>query len=193
MARQALKWPSEARGYYIKFFRLQERLRAHLKMAQEVARQKRLISLKKELTDPEATLSNIYDLLPAMQDTLEGIAAIRKKQIDAVMASGNTRTGRHPNWFVLTLELTSLTRDIAEIMPLIVLDAGRLQDVGAITKTTRALKIANQIREKQLSLPLDQAEIGLDEHGLETIIDLSPVTHILDLNSWQLNTIRSTK
>lgn len=178
---RAAPWPVKTRIHYIRFFRLQERLRVHLKLAQELATTKRLISYRKQLVEPDGVLRNIYDFLERMHQALGEIAKVRNL------------SGRPPKWFQVTMELATLTEVISKTMPLIEQDLNQLLDVAVIKKTTRALNAANQIREKQLSLPLDQAEIGLDEHGLETIIDLSPVTHILDFNSWQLHTIKSIK
>lgn len=179
---RVLPWPTETRPHYIRLFGLQERLRGHLKFANELAVAKRLISYEKELTEKDGVLRNIYHFLKEMDEEIDEIRAARDVAI----------TGHRPKWLEITLEVKSLNRQISEKMPLIEQDLKNRLDVAVIKKTNEALMAARSIRDSLLSLRLDNSQIDIDENGFETITDLTPPppqTHLLDLNSWQLLTI----
>lgn len=183
MTRQVKPWPTAARPHYIRLFSLGERLRVHLKVAQELADAKRLISYRKQLCEPDGVLKNIYELIALMQ--------IEIGEARAIYEVGETG-GRPPKWFEIIKEVSRLTDHIKGKMLLIEHDLKYQLDVAVIKKTSEAGVSAYKIRESLLSLRLDQSDIELDKHGLEVIVDQSR-THLLDLNLWQLNTIRPSK
>lgn len=183
MAKRGKTWPIAARPNYIRLFSLTERLRVHLKVAQELAHAKRLISYRKQLCEADGVLRNIYDLITQIQ--------VETGEIKAIYGIRET-AGRPPKWFEISRDIHGLTDSIKGKMLLIEQDLKYHLDVAVIKKTDEACISAYSIREKLLSLPLDESKIELDKHGLEVIVDQSEA-HILDLKLWQLNTIRIIK
>lgn len=193
-------WPAQTRKHYIKLFSLQERLRARLKLAQELAVHN--LETKFPGTNPRKTnpipivgkqqpgdylkkyideqLPHIRYYLSRMQGEIE--------QIKRAFASG-----RHPNWYKQALKVEDLTVTIWEKMDdiqvhlLLTLKgdyrAIRESNKVVIDETRTAIETALQIRKELDLLRPGDTTIGLDEFGIyEIIIDLAPQPqHYLDL------------
>lgn len=201
-------WPEQTRPHYKKLFDLQERLRARLKLAQELAVHNLVVkypSLNLRKTNPipipgkqpenhlkkyqEEELPYIRYYLSRMQGEIE--------QIKRAFT-----TGKRPNWYKQIMKVEDLTVEIWEAMDdiqvhLLLTLRG---DSRAIKKSNEiiieemkiVIKTALKIKDELLFIRPDQTIIGLDEYGIfDTIIPLAPEPeeqHFIDLTTtavWQ--------
>lgn len=180
-------WPEDKRANYIRLFSLQERLRVHIKMAQELA--KRNYQLKYN-TDPRKTnpirIANRPDdhLRRYREEQWPEIRGYLKyicEEIDEIKRA--YRGGRHPEWYKSILMAENLAHQILEKMESIQIQlivtlrnniSIKESNQAVIGETAKVLILARDLRETLLFVPLDQAKVGLDDYGFEAVIDLSP-------------------
>lgn len=192
------KWPEQTREHYIRLFSLQERMRAHLKMAQELAiRNYRLkYDSNPRKTSPIRIAGRQDDYLrryredqwPEIKQYLKHI----NEEIQEIKAV--YKGGRPPKWYQQIAMVDILAERIFGKMELIQVQLIYTLQVSSpikesnqaiIDETAKVLIIARDLREVLLFVPLDRAKIGLDEYGFEAILDLSK-QHYLDLTQIQL-------
>lgn len=194
-------WPEDKRENYIRLFSLQERLRAHLKMAQELAvRNYRLkYDTNPRKTNPIRIAGRPDDHLrryreeqwPEIREYLKHIS----EEIDEIKRA--YKAGRYPKWYDALVMAEGLVEQILDKMEMIQIQlivhlrkngqqAIKESNETIINETAKVLILARDMREVLLSVPLDRAKIGLDQYGFEAIIDLS-TQHYLDLTQilWQ--------
>lgn len=193
------RWPEQTRQNYIKLFALQERLRAHLKMAQQLALKSYQVNYpgNPRKTNPIRIPGRHEDYLKKYREDqwpeIKFYLLRMRQEIQAIKAA--YKGGRPPKWYEQIAGVETLTEQIWEKMELIQAhliitlkdnnQALRASNQVIIEETAGLLGIARDIREALLFVPLDRAKIGLDKYGFEAIIDLS-VQHYLDLTPiWQ--------
>lgn len=199
-------WPPEIRENYIRLFSLQERMRAHLKMAQELAR--RNYQLKYNL-DPRKTqpirLANRPDdyLRRYREDQWPEIKYYLHDMDEEIQEIKSAyKGGRYPKWYESILMTEKIAGQILDKMEmiqaqLIITLRGNGQAIKEINQTiidetAQVLILARDLREVLTFVPLDQAKIGLDKYGFEAILDLAK-PHIMDLSILWQNQHRKTK
>lgn len=208
-------WPTETRSHYIKLFALQERLRAHLKMAQQLALKNYQLNYPESArkTQPIRIVGRYEDYLKKYREDqwpdIRHYLQHMRQEIGRIKAV--YKIGRPPKWYERIagaeakevagqiveeiIGIETLTEQIWEKMQLIqahliITLQGDNQSLRAsnqviIEETAGVLEIARDIREALLFFPLDRAKVGLDKYGFEAIIDLSK-PYTLDLTSiWQ--------
>lgn len=200
-------WPPSIRENYIRLFSLQERMRAHLKMAQELAR--RNYNLKYNLdprkTNPIRLAGRPDDHLRRYREDQWPEIKYYLHEIDGEMQEIKSayRGGRYPKWYESILMAEKIAGQILDKMEmiqaqLIITLRGNGQAIKEINQTiidetAQVLILARDLREVLLFVPLDQAKIGLDKYGFEAILDLSK-PHIMDLTLlWQNQHRKTTK
>lgn len=192
-------WPEQARPHYIKLFALQERLRAHLKMAQQLALKNYQLNYPENArkTQPIRIAGRYEDYLKKYREDqwpeIKFYLLRMRQEIQDIRAA--YKGGRPPKWYESISMVETLAEEIWEKMELIQIhliltlqgnnQALRESNKVIIDETARVLIIARDIREVLLFVPLDRAKIGLDKYGFEAIIDLSE-QHYLDLTQIQL-------
>jgi hypothetical protein len=193
-------WPEDKRENYIRLFSLQERLRAHLKMAQELAvRNYRLkYDTNPRKTNPIRIASRPDDYLRRYREDqwpeIRGYLKHISQEIQIIKAA--YKGGRHPKWYEAIGMVENLAGQILDKMEMIqvqlivTLRSNGHQSIkesnqAIIDETAKVLILARDLREILLFVPLDRAKIGLDDYGFEAILDLSK-PHIMDLSTiWQ--------
>lgn len=190
-------WPEQVRPNYIRLFSLQERLRVHLKMAQELAKRNYYLKYdtKPRKTNPMFIAGRQDDYLrkyredqwPEIKHYLKHISG-EIKQIKSAY-----RGGRPPKWYEQIAMVETLTEQILEKMELIQVQlivtlrsnglSIKESNRAIIEETAKVLIIARDLREVLLFVPLDQSKIGLDEYGFEAILDLATKQHYLDFST----------
>lgn len=182
-------WPTETRPHYIKLFALQERLRAHLKMAQQLA----LKNYRVKHPDSSPRKTNPIRIVSRQDDYLKKYREDQWPEIKHYLLRMHLeikeikkayKGGRPPKWHDQIVMVETLTEQILEKMEmiqanLIITFQGQGQTIKEINKsiiagTARVLIIARDLREVLLFVPLDRAKVSLDEYGFEAIVDLSP-------------------
>lgn len=197
-------WPAQTREHYKKLFTLQEYLRAHLMLAQELAR--RNYNLKQpRKTKPipirvipgppaagkqqENYLRRYLDeKLPDVQSYLISM----RQQIKPIKEAFTS--GRHPKWYKQILRVEKLTLNIWEKMEmiqanLIVTLRGEGETIKKINEviieeTAGALEDALRIREALLFFRPNHTIPGVDDFGIEAILEAprqQPEQHFMDL------------
>lgn len=178
-------WPVETRPHYISLFLFQEHMRAHLKLAQELAVQNYRLKYggNPRKTNPMRIVGRQDDHLKEYQ--AEQLPKVRRNltrmqnEIDGIK-SAFTST-KHPKWYKQTLEVEKLTGRIWKKMNaievnLILTESYPIKksNESIIEETRQALEIAWDIRKKLLFFRPDQIAFGLDDFGIyEIIIDLA--------------------
>lgn len=200
-------WPEQARPNYLKLFGLQERLRAHLKMAQQLALKSYQLNYPENprKTNPIRIAGRYEDYLKKYREDqwpeIKFYLLRMRQEIQAIKAA--YKGGRPPKWYEAITGIETLTEQIWEKMELIQAhliitlkdnnQALKASNQVIIEETAGVLGIAYNIREALLSVPLDRAKIGLDKYGFEAIIDLSE-QHYLDLTPiWQQSRQKKTR
>lgn len=195
-------WPEDKRENYIRLFSLQERLRAHLKMAQELAvrnyRLKYEVPTNPRKTNPIRIAGRPDDYLrryredqwPEIKQYLKHIG----DEIQNIKAA--YKGGRPPKWYEQIVMAETLAERILNKMELIqvqliyTLQSNspiKESNQAVIDETAKVLILARDLREVLTFVPLDRARIGLDKYGFEAIIDLSK-PHFMDLSQiWHRN------
>ena len=196
---RAIPWPQKTRQHYIKLFSLQERLRAHLKVASDLLSKNRIAEYHQDQV-PEF----LY-YLPRMQTEISKIKRIYTPD----------KHGRWPIWYKNTHTISDLTEQMIYTSKIIdtslaiflrkedknLLPQANYQDYidGIVKQTVDMLADARQLRKILWKLPLDGSIIAPDDWGIEAVIDLSktesepkpepepePEQHFLDLTPiWQ--------
>lgn len=195
-----VKWPEQTREHYIRLFSLQERLRVHLKMAQELA--KRNYYLKYD-TNPRKTnplrIAGRQDdyLRKYREDQWPDIKLYLKYMGDEIRTIKSAyKGGRPPKWYEQISMVETLTEQILEKMELIQVQlivtlrsnglSIKESNKAIIEETAKALILARDLREVLLFVPLDRAKIGVDEFGFEAILENLTEPFIMDLTTlWQ--------
>lgn len=199
-------WPEQTRPHYIRLFSLQERMRVHLKMAQELARRNYYLNYDTppRKTQPIRIAGRRDDHLrkyredqwPEIKHYLKHIC----DEIDEIKAA--YKGGRHPKWYESILMVENLAGQILEKMEMIqvqlivTLRSGsqsvKESNETIIKETAKVLIMARDLREVLTFVPLDRSKPGEDEYGFEAIIDLSK-PHIMDLSAIWQNQRRTTQ
>lgn len=188
------RWPEQTRPHYIKLFALQERLRAHLKMAQQLA----LKNYESKHSDGNPRKTNPIRIVSRQDDYLRKYRedqwpeikyylSLMRQEIQEIKSA--YKGGRPPKWYEGILMAETLTEQVWEKMEMIQAhliitlqssQAIKESNKSIIDETAKVLILARDLREVMLFVPLDQAKIGLDKYGFEAILDLSK-PHIMDL------------
>lgn len=185
-------WPEQTLPHYKNLFDLQERLRARLKLAQELAVHN--LEMKYPSLDPRKT-SPIPIPGKQPEDYLdkyktEQLPYIRyylsRMQGEIEQIKRAFTSGRRPNWYKQTLLVEELAvkiwkkMDDIEVHLILTLkgDSRALKKSNevVIDETKLVIETARQIRTELTFLLPDQTAVGPDEFGIfDTIIDSAPL------------------
>lgn len=200
-------WPEDKRANYIRLFSLQERLRVHIKMAQELAKRNYYLRYETSArkTQPIRIVNRPDDHLrryreeqwPEIREYLKYVC----EEIDEIKTA--YKGGRPPEWYKSLLMADSLADQILDKMESIQIQlivtlksniSLKESNQAIIDETARVLILARDLREVLTFVPLDRSRPGLDEYGFEAIIDLSakedlpqeqPYMDLSQLQIWQ--------
>jgi hypothetical protein len=192
-------WPDQARPHYIRLFSLQERLRAHLKMAQQLA----LKNYEVKHSDGNPRKSQPLRIVSRQDDYLRKYRedqwpeikyylGLMRREIEEIKSA--YKGGRRPKWYESISMAETLTDQIWEKMEMIQAHliitlqsspALKQSNKSIIDETAKVLILARDLREVLLFLKLGQSKIGLDKYGFEAIVDLSE-QHTIDFTKMQI-------
>lgn len=188
---KARDWPEQTREHYIKLFDLQERLRARLKLAQQLAVHN--LEIKYPNLNPRKS-SPIPIAGKQPEDYLEKYKTeqlpyiryyLSRMQGEIEQIKRAFTSGRRPNWYKQTLEVEKLAvkvwkkMDDIEVHLILTLKgdnrALKKSNEVVIEQTKLVIETAENIRKELLFLRPGQTTIGPDKFRIyDTIIDLAP-------------------
>lgn len=192
-------WPEQTRPHYIRLFAQQERLRAHLKMAQQLARK----NYESRHSDGSPRKSGSLRIVSRSDDYLKKYREDQwpdikhylshmRQEIQEIKAA--YKGGRPPKWYEQIAMVETLTEQILEKMEMIQAHliitlrsspSVKESNLAIINETAKVIIMARDLREVLTFVPLDQAKIGNDDFGFEAIIDLTE-QHTIDFTKMHL-------
>lgn len=202
-------WPIEVRPHYIRLFSLQERLRAHLKMAQQLARK----NYESKHSDGSPRKSGSIRIVSRSDDYLKKYREDQWPDIKHYLSRMRQeiqeiktayKGGRPPKWHEQIAMVETLTEQILEKMEMIqahliiTLRSSptiKESNLAIINETAKVIIMARDLREVLTFVPLDQAKVGHDDYGFEAIIDLTE-QHTIDFTKmtiWHQNQNKTNK